>query len=119
MREHMGTRVRRARKAEGLSQEQLAKKVGVTQPTISDIEKGIAKTTRIVVVLAQALRRRPQWLEFGTGPEMLSEGDWPFSTPRQEYEALSRKAKAKIDEFIADQAALEGRPPPRKSDRAA
>ena len=36
----IGERIREARKAAGLSQEQLAKKIGVWQPTLSDWERG-------------------------------------------------------------------------------
>lgn len=115
----MGKRIKQAREAEKLTQAQLAKKSGVTQPTISDIEKGVAKSTRHIVKIALALRRRPQYLMYGTPPELLSEGDWPFSTPRHLYENLSGKAKAKIDEYIADLVLVEGTTPPRKSGDAA
>lgn len=115
----MGKRIKKAREAEKLNQAQLARRVGVTQPTISDLETGEAKSTKHIVKIALALRRRPQWLLYGTPPEMVSEGDWPFSTPRHHYEALSDKANAKIDEYIADRVLVEGTQPHRKSDGAA
>jgi transcriptional regulator with XRE-family HTH domain len=42
----LGERIRRAREAKGLSQAQLAKAIGITQPAIQDIEKGDTKRSR-------------------------------------------------------------------------
>lgn len=112
----VGERVKKARKAEKLNQTQLSKKAGIAQSTLWALERGHNTTTKAIVALAIALRRRPQWLQHGTPPELVSEGDWPFSTSRRDYDKLTDKAKNKIDEYIAEQVALEGHPTSRKSD---
>ncbi len=72
----VGERVKKARKAEKLNQTQLSKKAGIAQSTLSALERGHNTTTKAIVALAIALRRRPQWLQHGTPPELVSEGDW-------------------------------------------
>ncbi|MEN3213581.1 helix-turn-helix domain-containing protein [Methylorubrum populi] len=50
-----------ARRAElGLSQAELARRVGVSQPMIVEIEKGRVHTTKFVIELARALELQPQ-----------------------------------------------------------
>lgn len=66
----VGERVRRAREAEGLTQEQLAAKAGVTQNTISNLERGFTSTSRELPAIARALRRNLAWLTRGDGPEL-------------------------------------------------
>jgi transcriptional regulator with XRE-family HTH domain len=63
----LGERVREARKRLKLSQAELAKRVGVRQPTINDIENESTKGTAHIVKLAIALRVSPFWLD-GGGP---------------------------------------------------
>lgn len=45
MAEHIGELVRSARQRRGLSQKQLAEKVGTSQSAVSDIETGISSPT--------------------------------------------------------------------------
>lgn len=65
----MGKRVRALRKARGLTQVQLAKRAGVTQSAISDIERG--DTTEMMgptlSALCAALGTNPPWLLDGKG----------------------------------------------------
>lgn len=61
----LAERVRRKRKALGISQEQLAKKSGLKQPDISKIERGDIQKTTGIVGLARALNCDPYWLETG------------------------------------------------------
>lgn len=66
----LSERLKTARKNMGLTQVQLAEKVGVSQNTIQKVEKG--GDTKYINQLAKALGVNPEWLQFGVG-EMLSE----------------------------------------------
>lgn len=61
-------RLKRARELAGLSQGQLAKAVGITQPTYSLLENTPGKRTKHIVTIANALGVRPEWLNTGEGP---------------------------------------------------
>ncbi|MEB2554076.1 helix-turn-helix domain-containing protein [Burkholderia cenocepacia] len=63
----LGTRIKSARKEAGLTQVELAKKVHITQPTLSDLENGHTDSTSSLVELAMALGVRPEWLATGKG----------------------------------------------------
>jgi len=65
----LGKRVRGLRKTHGLTQTQLAQKVGVSQSAISDIESGDTKVTLgpTMAALCAALRTNPDWLQSGHG----------------------------------------------------
>lgn len=104
----LGDRVRQARKAEKLTQVQLARKAGVGQSTISELENGENDGSTHLVAIARALRRRPQWLETGTPPEFEGGDNWPFTVSADAYSRLSADARRKIDEYIIDQARIEG-----------
>lgn len=104
----LGDRLRKARKAEKLTQVQLARKAGVGQSTISELENGENDGSAHLVAIARALRRRPQWLENGTPPEFEGGDTWPFTVSADAYHRLSAEARRKIDEYIIDQARIEG-----------
>lgn len=55
----------------GLSQGQLAEKVGLTQPAIQKMASGKTNGSRKLVELASALRVRPEWLSDGSGQMRL------------------------------------------------
>lgn len=63
-------RLKQARKHAGLSQDQLAKQVGIKQASVSEIERGISKTSGYLVKMASACGVNPTWLSEGIG-EML------------------------------------------------
>jgi SOS-response transcriptional repressor LexA len=65
----IGIRLRAARKSEGLTQAELAKRAGISQNSVSDLERGRNIASRNIVALAKALRRRPEWLSTGALPE--------------------------------------------------
>lgn len=56
-----------AREQKQLTQEGLAKLVGVSQGTIGNLEAGIRKTTRSILEIAKALDVDAMWLQNGTG----------------------------------------------------
>ena len=66
----IGSRVRKARKLAGLTQNELAKKAGSKQAVISDIENGRNKTSSALYDIAIATGVSPSWLLRGEG-EML------------------------------------------------
>lgn len=71
MADTVGDRLRRARDEAGLSQEALAKEIGVTRSAISQVELGISISLN-AENLTQAARRmgkNPLWLATGDGPE--------------------------------------------------
>lgn len=67
----IGARVREARKDAKLTQEQLAKRVGIRQSTLSELENGESAGTGYVATMAAALGVSPLWLETGKGPKKL------------------------------------------------
>lgn len=77
----IGQRIRKVRKAHGLSQEELAEKVGISTTHMSHIETGNTKLSLPVFVeLAEALGIRTD--------EMLSDGEFASAAPQ------SRKSSA-------------------------
>ena len=66
-----GQRVREARKEAKLTQPQLAKAAGLSQTTISDIERGRNSGSSEVTSLARALNVTPEWLAEGRLPKRI------------------------------------------------
>ena len=63
----IGERIRDARKAAGLSQADLARLIGVSQPAIATWESGVHDPRRVVLAkLADALSTSLEWLAAGT-----------------------------------------------------
>lgn len=63
----LATRLAWAREQKKLSQAQLAKKSGVSQSTIGNLEAGTRLTARNITVIATALEVNPIWLAEGKG----------------------------------------------------
>jgi transcriptional regulator with XRE-family HTH domain len=59
----MGQRLFEARKAQGLSQGELGRMVGLSQPAIGQLESGETSTTKKVYELARVLEVKPSWLD--------------------------------------------------------
>ncbi|MBL8578112.1 MAG: helix-turn-helix transcriptional regulator [Mesorhizobium sp.] len=62
----IGDRVKERRTALGLSQAELAQRVGVTQQAINNLETGISAKSRHIVEIADALETTPAYLESKT-----------------------------------------------------
>src|SRR5690606_3768605 len=75
-------RLKQLRKALGLSQGQLARKIGRKQGSISDIERGRNSIDGIVQLLKLTFRVNPEWLQKGEGEMFLPSG----------YDRRSRKS---------------------------
>lgn len=91
-------RVRDTRKKAKLSQKALAKLAGLSQTTISDIERGRNEGSRDILTLAKALKVSAEWLTTGItsgehkpvsdSDEMLS--NWAYLLPAQKQNILEQ-----------------------------
>lgn len=70
------SRLRQAREAAGLNQEQLAERVGITQGQISKLELGIREESTKTAEIAHELGVNAYWLATGKGPMKSTNG--PF-----------------------------------------
>ncbi|WP_440590609.1 XRE family transcriptional regulator [Rheinheimera fenheensis] len=64
----VGKRVKEARQAAKLSQADLAKQVGITQPTLSELERGISQSSTHLISIAKICGVDPNWLLTGQLP---------------------------------------------------
>lgn len=71
----LAERLKSARDALGLSQEQLANLAGVSQGTIGNIESGARKRPREIIAIAKAAKVNPEWLLKGIGPRSASDSN--------------------------------------------
>lgn len=79
-------RLKQARKNAGLTQAELAERAGIKQSSISEIERGLTKTSAHLLKLAQICEVDPFWLAEGYAAvyEKVKEGFKPFFTPDAE-----------------------------------
>lgn len=82
----IGKRLYEARKEAGLTQNQLALKSGVKQPTISELERGDSQSSGSLAQMAAALGVNALWLETGKGPKKSS------AIPSSAYTGPERRA---------------------------
>ena len=75
--------------AAGLSQAQLAERVGISQPAIQKMTSGKTSGSRKMVELARALGVRPEWLSSGGGA-MSEDGQKPVAKERMSQEDFYR-----------------------------
>lgn len=74
-------RIKAARKHAGLTQSELASRVGIDQASISDLERGRSQRSSYSSTIAQACGVSPLWLEAGIGT-MLQNDEVPgFDSP--------------------------------------
>jgi len=69
----IGERVRQARESAGLTQSELCRRIAMKQPSLSELERGMSKTTSHVLEIAKACGVNPYWLQTGVG-DMKSKG---------------------------------------------
>lgn len=62
----LAKRLKSAREAKGLGQTELAKLVGITQPSLHQIENGETASPRLLKKIADVLNVDPGWLHYGT-----------------------------------------------------
>lgn len=61
------SRIKQARKFAKLSQKELANKIGITQPSLSELETGKSQSTSYIASIARVCGVDPFWLESGNG----------------------------------------------------
>lgn len=84
-----GQRVKKRREELEMSQDDLAKKAGLTQPTISNIESGRNKGSTFAVQLASALKCSPHWLATGRGAKEVGANTEPGPVIRARVPLIS------------------------------
>lgn len=101
----LSARFRAARKRRGMSQAELADRVGCAQSMIAKIESGQTKKTKLIMDFARELRVRPEWLDTGNGPRewSVAEAPAPYTTAPENADIVSilkplagESARAKI-----------------------
>lgn len=95
----LGTRVKNARDALGLRQEQLAELTGVSQQAINKIESGTTKKPSCINALSKALGVSVDYLESGSASASRD-------NPTLEAESYMLTAKAALLESIASMRAI-------------
>lgn len=82
----IGDRIKALRKAKGIRQAELAKKAGIKQPSLSDIERNETKSLKAstLLLLAKALETSPDHLRTGRGSPSK-----PIDTNAVEAEVVS------------------------------
>lgn len=63
-------RIKEARKHASLTQNELAERVGIKQASISELERGLSRTSGHLIAIARICGVNPMWLADGTG-EMI------------------------------------------------
>jgi phage repressor protein C with HTH and peptisase S24 domain len=106
----VGTRIKKAREALGMTQVALAKAVGISQQAVMELESGRAKGTKHGAKFARALGQDPLWLETGEGrmrepakARRQVRGDMPESLPElanfERVPVFDLRANARRDPF--------------------
>jgi transcriptional regulator with XRE-family HTH domain len=114
----MNERVTEIRRAKGLNQTDFARKIGITQASLSLIELGKSKLTEANIrLICLSFGVREEWLRGGTG-EMMDEEALLSERERyllDQFRKLSPKAQIMIIEYVekllADEQALRGETP--------
>lgn len=90
-------RLIKARKAAGYSGAQVARAVGMSQPSYRDLEQGITQSSGKLIEIADFLRVSPIWLKLGKG---AAESPLKISTVEEEllelFRSGNRNQKAEI-----------------------
>ncbi|WP_205191562.1 LexA family transcriptional regulator [Burkholderia sp. LMG 13014] len=75
----LATRLQHARMSQNITQAELARRAGVSQSTIANVESGRNAGTKFLVPLADALGVHVRWLLEGRGPVQVRSSDKPGS----------------------------------------
>lgn len=109
----LGERLKQSREALGISQAELARKAGMTQGSIGNLETGTRKSAKNILVIAQVLGVDAMWLQYGAtqykppkaeekpAPYMPGLHPWPFiGVHESDWSRLSRHQKSQVEAFI-------------------
>lgn len=100
MDKHLGARLKEARKARGMEQTELAALVpGLTNQSISNLERRNSRTSEHAVQIADALRISLRWLLSGQGSR--DDLEWPFPrVERSRWDACSEGDRGYVQAAI-------------------
>lgn len=112
-----GKRARHARKLAKLNQTELAKKVGITQSSVSDIERGetLEISGPVLVGISQACGVRPEWIVTGKGQKLYIEAEKLNPTP-DEVALIMKYRDPQLHPIL--RAAARIKPPPAQAEKA-
>lgn len=97
----LSERMKLARAHARLTQAQLAKKTGISQPTISDLERGEQTKSAYTTQIAHACRVSPLWLATGRGDmDATEEEEMPLSDDETRLLAILRSLPPTMQEQI-------------------
>ena len=102
-----GQRLKDARKKAKLSQETVAKKVGMAQSLISELENNLYPTSGFTIKLAHLYKVNARWLADGEGPRDISAseamGDAEVLDLWNKYNQASDASKAIVQYLLQEQ----------------
>jgi transcriptional regulator with XRE-family HTH domain len=106
MSKDVGIRLRHVRKLRGLNQAELAKKAGVSQASVSELETGESRSPwgTNLVRLAQTLKVSPEWLASGKGQMDGYEAPLPPEALKmaKEWLRLTPEVRSRIADMITE-----------------
>lgn len=77
-------RIKQARKYARLTQKELSEKIGITQPSLSELETGKSLSTSYIASIARICGVDPFWLETGHGKKITDNNEVTFQTREEE-----------------------------------
>lgn len=111
-----GGRIRTLREAAGLSVAELARRIGVRQPSLWELENGLSKSPRssTLLKLAEVLNASPDWIASGKGaPYRISVSGPDEGELVAIYRSLPKESQAAL--MVAAKALLDASPKPSKA----
>lgn len=99
MTKELKDRLIEARELRGLSQGEIAKQVGVTQPTYSDLETGESKSSRKLVEIAHVLGVDAYALKTGEGWDLYATS--LEATKQRVFAEIQQLPQSEQDELLA------------------
>lgn len=89
----LGKRIKTRREELELDQVELARRAGVSQPTLANLESGKNQRTKFLPELARALGVSAEWLDTGEGPK-------DATRPIKVYNGLQEDEEPRVDDVI-------------------
>ena len=101
-RNFFGERIRQLRKQADITQAELAKKVGVSQPAVASWESGASKTVKPehLIIISDLFSVSPAWLATGKNKKNQSFLNQLPSTTRHKLEAYAENSNLTLEQAI-------------------
>lgn len=93
----MKERIKKLRKDRKLTQIEFAKKIGIAQSSLSEIEKGTIPSAEILIKICSIFGIDGNWLLTGVESDYLSDEEKELI---KRYRTLSEREKGRIDEIL-------------------